>query len=358
MKKIAKISLAIISSLVITSAANAGALNVTGAAKATYTIVGSDSATAKIGKPKGIGIANEFTLGASGELDNGYTWNYAIDIDGTTVQDDARLEVGTPFGTIAAYIHESSLSGKYGFDASAYAPGSDYGYTGTTGSTFTYGANMSSYNSIQYHSPAGALPMDMIVKVGYAPEADGTINSSNASGTSVESANAVSEYYVQLSPIDGLSLKGSYLEKTDDIADDGTKTKQSYEVGGIAGKYSFGPATVGYGKYLIAPTLGVQTADSEYTMHYENNSLSLGVNVNDALSVSWTTEESTAMKRTNVTTADGSTKNDVDTQIDAIQAAYTMGGMTLSVAHKDIENVDYTLNKDAVETVFAVVMAF
>jgi hypothetical protein len=160
MKKIAKITLAIISSLAITSAANAGALNVTGAAKATYTILGSDSATAKIGNPKGIGIANEFTLGASGELDNGYTWNYAIDIDGTTVQDDARLEVTTPYGTVAAYVHEGSLSGKYGFDASAYAPGSDYGYTGTTGTTFTYGTNMSSYNSIQYHSPAGALPMD------------------------------------------------------------------------------------------------------------------------------------------------------------------------------------------------------
>ena len=52
MKKIAKITLAIISSLAITSAANAGALNVTGAAKATYTILGSDSATAKIGNKR------------------------------------------------------------------------------------------------------------------------------------------------------------------------------------------------------------------------------------------------------------------------------------------------------------------
>ena len=30
-------------------------------------------------KQPGLGIFNEFTLGASGELDNGYAWSYAID---------------------------------------------------------------------------------------------------------------------------------------------------------------------------------------------------------------------------------------------------------------------------------------
>ena len=37
---------------------------------------------------KGLGMANEFSLGASGELDNGFTWATNIDIDGATVQDD------------------------------------------------------------------------------------------------------------------------------------------------------------------------------------------------------------------------------------------------------------------------------
>jgi len=35
-----------------------------------------------------------------------------------------------------------------------------------------------------------------------------------------------------------------------------------------------------------------------------------------------------------------------------------MGGMTLSISQKDIENADYVLNKDEKETLFAVSMAF
>ena len=82
--------LGIITSLsVLTASAVAGEFSVTGSAKATYSIRSSDSANAQVGNPQGIGISNEFTLGASGELDNGYTWTYAQDIDGATVQDDA-----------------------------------------------------------------------------------------------------------------------------------------------------------------------------------------------------------------------------------------------------------------------------
>jgi len=44
--------------------------------------------------------------------------------------------------------------------------------------------------------------------------------------------------------------------------------------------------------------------------------------------------------------------------IQAIQAAYTMGGMTLSLITKDIENADYAQKKDESEHVFAVAMAF
>ena len=47
------------------------------------------------------GIENEFTLGASGELDNGYTWSYAVDIDSvesSATNDDAKLTLTTPNG--------------------------------------------------------------------------------------------------------------------------------------------------------------------------------------------------------------------------------------------------------------------
>ena len=41
-----------------------------------------------------------------------------------------------------------------------------------------------------------------------------------------------------------------------------------------------------------------------------------------------------------------------------IQAAYTMGGMTIAVAMNDHDNAQYTLNKDVKDTVIQVSMAF
>ena len=74
--------------------AKAGELNVTGSAKASYVITSSDGTAASQSTAPQLGIENEFTLGASGELDNGYTWSYAVDIDAVesaATNDDAKL---------------------------------------------------------------------------------------------------------------------------------------------------------------------------------------------------------------------------------------------------------------------------
>ena len=70
--------------------------SVTGSAKASY--IPSDGTAASNDSAKGLGIENEFTLGASGELDNGCTWSYAVDIDSvesSATNDDAKLTLTT-----------------------------------------------------------------------------------------------------------------------------------------------------------------------------------------------------------------------------------------------------------------------
>ena len=44
--------------------------------------------------------------------------------------------------------------------------------------------------------------------------------------------------------------------------------------------------------------------------------------------------------------------------ITSIQAAYTMGGMTLSLSQDDAENSDYVQNSDEKEFLMAISMAF
>ena len=169
MNKLTKLLFSVISSVAIATSAFAGEFSVTGGVKATYTILGNTGTSGTNGLGKGLGISNEFSLSASGELDNGMTWSYAQDIDGATVQDDASLAFGTDYGTVKVCVSECPLSTKYAFDNSAYGVGSDTGYGGGAASTSTmqYGSNISSYNNIQYHAPADLLPFGMTFQSWY-----------------------------------------------------------------------------------------------------------------------------------------------------------------------------------------------
>ena len=359
-----KIFLALVSLSFLASTATAGELTVTGSAKATYSILGSGSTGAKSGQGKGIGIANEFTLGASGELDNGWTWKYAQDIDGATVQDDASLTFGLgSLGTVGVFVSEGGISSKYGFDASAYGVGSDTGYgggatsTGASANTMQYGKDIGGYNNFQYHLPAGLLPFGITGKAAFSPNAGGNTDanaSSNAAGTDNDGAgDQANQYQISAAPIDGLSIGASYF-----TLDGEAGAQQGYETGAAFIKYSMGPVTVGYGETRVGLNLEKQAVDTAFTREYRNKGYSVGLAVNESLSVSYTNEESVKRIQTNVDATGTETHDNRTMEIDTIQAAYTMGGMTLSISTKDVDGDSYVNNQKVSETLLAVALAF
>tara|TARA_B100001093_G_scaffold492857_1_gene534408 strand:- start:5868 stop:6947 length:1080 start_codon:yes stop_codon:yes gene_type:complete len=359
MKNIMKIAFVLFGSFALLTSANAGVVEVTGTAKATYNVSGSGTSTAPNNKGKAIGITNELAFTGTGELDNGFTWKYQVELDdnasGATTADDTRLEVTTGYGTIAAYNTEGSLSTKYKSSQAAYATGSDYG----SGGGMVYGENISSYNNIQYHTPADLLPYGTSIKLAYSPSADKTKASGNSAGSESTGGDgtSVSEYQISVSPVEGLTLVGSYFEK------DGEGGKQEYETGGLSATYSSGPISVGVTKFGVSSNNAgndgtAKTARRSTTnlKAYENMAMSAGLAVNDALSISYEVEKSDGQKRT--ATGSGVTDNSVELKVTTMQAAYTMGGMTLALGLKDISNDDYAEGQDQSETVLAVNMAF
>ena len=58
------------------------------------------------------------------------------------------------------------------------------------------------------------------------------------------------------------------------------------------------------------------------------------------------------------TVANVKTKSNVTMDIDTIDVAYTVGGMTLSVSNSETSNASYTKGDDVVETIFAMSLAF
>ena len=109
MKNIIKTLIVMLSSISLFASANAGELSVSGDAKASYSVTSGDGTAGGVNTNPGLGISNEFSLKASGELDNGIAWSYAQDIDGATVQDDASIAFTGGFGTVKICVSECGL---------------------------------------------------------------------------------------------------------------------------------------------------------------------------------------------------------------------------------------------------------
>ena len=363
MKNIIKLALVMLCSVSISfSVANSGELSVSGAAVASYVVTSSDSATGVEGSGPGLGVSNEFTLSASGELDNGYTWKWFADIDGATTQDDGGMSLTTPYGALAMNVSDGGLElSKAAAITATGDRGSDSAFDEGMAEEYSIG----SMANIQYHTPADLLPYGIAVKVAYAPNTTKTANASkNATGSSDDGGftdaastgavfsatgqndnigSSMTQYQVKAAPIDGLAIGASYSEYDVDA-----RAAQKPEAGSVYAKYATGPFTVGVGLMRLS----LATRDNVNT--YEkvaNEKFGASFAVNEDITVSFSEERSEAS-----TMVPGST--DVELSVQQIAAAYTMGGMTLALSQNQYENVAYTKDKDAKSTVFNLSMAF
>jgi hypothetical protein len=309
-------------------------------------------------KKIGIGITNELNFTASGEMDNGYTWSYSMELDPTTTGDTATSPSNTPpgaalnddtqitltmndMGTFKICVSECGNSKEYAFDASAYTSASDTGLS----EGIVYPASESSYATLQYHTPE--LPFGTTATIAHGNQkVDGQSGNTQAS-----SGDSASFYSLTTKPIDGLTLAASYYEKND--YDNGTDDSgdQAEEGGAYGAKYSMGNLTVGYGKSFKAPESTVITAGGTTAEYYENTGMSVAYAVNDDLSISYTSETGEVNYQTSTTT-------NYDIEMDSIQIAYSLGGATLSIARTDYENIGYANGADATDTIIAMTFAF
>ena len=352
MKNISKLLVGILFSALVMAPSYAGEMTVTGGATATYSIGGDDS-----GSGKSLGISNELDFTASGELDNGYTWKYQVQLDGTsTANDDTRLEIGTDMGTIGFYVSEGGMR-KSLHGVGALGSGFDYHSpaSGTSGA-FQTGYNVDGYSNIQYHSPADMLPFGLKIGIGYVPDMNDTTllsaKETNSSPASHNKGRNLTQGNFTMSPIDGLTLQGDIAQTSNE-----TGVAVSVEEGisaNLGGKYTMGPVTVGYVEGGYQPAV----ASGELT-YYENTYMGIQFDVNDSISVSYNVDESDKNARAKV--ANGSsagTKTVTSMEQKSLQLAYTTGGATIGIAQADVDNSDYTAGKEESQTIVSLAIAF
>ncbi len=352
MKTIMKTLFVSIASLSLMFSVNAGELTVSGTAKATYHISNGQQSD------NTIGITNEINFKASGEMDNGYAWTYNMALDptstavtgattnigaGAALNDDTSITVTmNDLGTAKICVSTCGNSKEYAFDHSAYVAMSDTGMS----PGIEYPISASSYASLQYHTPE--LPFGTTGHVAYGQHKVGDGQSGNAQAGA--NGNNITTYSLVTKPVDGLVVSASYYEVED--YDDGLTNETQLEEGGAYGvTYALGNISLGYGKSYKAPEATATSAGTTTVEYYENTGMSIGYAVNDALSVSYSTEESSPSYQTSSTTA-------YDIDMNSIQAAYSLGGATLSLARADYDNIGYVNGTDGTDTIVAINFAF
>jgi len=339
--KINKIIAALLATVLFSTASMAGELTVTGNAKASLNTAGSDGAAGKSESGgKTLAIENEFVFGASGELDNGTTWKYSVQLDQGEI-DDSAITLTSGYGTIGLFGQAGGLNFKHGGSQNAIGFGSQIGNDGITDP-----ADIGGVNNIQYHTPAGLLPFGIVAKAAIGAAGSDTSKPGDSPIGGSGGVRDAQNYSIEAAPIDGLKIGASYYTDKPAVA---TNAKgQDHEDGAYYVSYAFGNFGLGYSKAYAAPNLASTPATT--INYYETDSYSVGVKVNDAMSLSYGYEKSTANLVTDAAQHDA--------KITTIQTAYTMGGMTIAAAYKTIDNADYAQNADQTEAHLILTLAF
>jgi hypothetical protein len=255
--------------------------------------------------------------------------------------DDPTITLTNSYGTIGIFQAAGGLNAKHFGSANVIGSASGWGKGNGTGE-FWDPQDIGGLSNIQYHTPAGLLPFGIVAKVAKGFTGSATNKPGDAPIATASIGNAMS-YSIDAAPIDGLTLQASYynLETVNSTGDDG----QEQESGAIGAKYALGNFSVGYTKGYHSPSSPSSASSGTVATinSYVNDAYSIGVKINDNLSVSYGLEKSTANYTTDATA-------DVTTEIDSIQAAYTMGGLTTSLALKTTDNLSYSSGATAVDT--------
>jgi len=355
MNKLTKVGLsALCGSLASVSAANAGALEVTGSATTSWT----QQSGAVTGNP--IGISSDIGFAGSGELDGGQTFSLTLSHADQDAWSSGSISLTTnSLGTFSV----AAKDGGQGIDAFDDRMPTAWEETDGTGLTIGHDkiSGVGGSMNVQWKSPVYGVSY---VALAYAPNNDGTFANDKASTGTTTAKMAGWDARVNLGTggdgiLGGLEVFAGYSisergPNSNFNGDNNGRSAQDHEegVGGIL--YAYGPVTVG--AQASVEYLGNQQVGTDY-WGYSNVAYGVSFNVSDNLSVSYGRSES---KRGTVSRTAGATTEIIRGDADSYQLSYTMGGASIKVAETKVSGQNYVSSSagDKEATTVALSLAF
>ena len=344
MNNFKKVGLTALAGSLVAFSAHAGELSVTGGANLTHKWGSTTKSGGTTGKS--LGMDKDVAFTGSGELDNGTSFSFF------TATNDAQQDLSSGAMTISTPSFGSFLfghnsgAGHYKYDEeipTAYEQLSDIDLTLPVNKVGDFMDN----NHVTYTSPTFEFGgASLTVDVGYAWDANDTETGDGGVAKKGNKEFGSGEELGVTIGYDALKIGvyGAQRENLTVTAAGEDDTKDEFN-GVWYAKYSFGPVSIGYsegyndvGKTSSAPR-GTDSAKTHRTAEgfYESTQMGIAFNVNDNLSVSYSESTSTYDAQSHIKSGSAQTP-DVDQEIDAIQFAYSMGGMSIKAYQMEVTN--------------------
>ena len=339
MNKFKKIGLTALAGSLVTLGSHAGEMSVSGSINTTLKFgVGGGNTS------RSLGADRDVTFSGGGELDNGTTFSMSTTLTDAYAVSGSTTTITTPsLGSFTLGASNGSASYMYDEEVpQAYEQVSDGKQTMSN-----LVGNFMDNNHVMYTSPtfevAGA---SITAHLGYSPQASDTKVGDGGSVTYDATVGAGKEAGITIA-YEGLKVGayGAERDRTVPYTATATGNYPTDEFNGVwYAKYSMGPVSIGYSEsYMDAGvTQNVETVNAAKTERtaggiFTGEQMSIAFNVNDNLSISYTMSEETYDTQDDVATA-VTTDDDVTESIDALQVAYSMGGMSIKAYNMEVTN--------------------
>ena len=345
MNNFKKIGLTALAGSLVAVSAHAGELSVSGGVN--ITLKHGNAAAASNNSGRGIGTDKDVAFTGGGELDNGTTFSV------TTATNDSQTDLTSGYITISTPSFGSFLMGNHSGAAhmfydeevpQAYEQISDISPLVTTNKVGDFMDN----NHITYTAPTLDLGGAQITAhLGYASDANDT--ETGDGGTPGEGTYGSGQEAGITVAYEGLKLGVYGAERENDTPAAAGADAVRDEFNGVwYAKYSMGPVSIGYSESYVdsgvseTQTVATTTAKTLRTSGgiFEGEQMGIAFNVNDNLSISYTESTETYNAQSEAAS------QDVDQEIDAIQFAYSMGGMSIKAYQMDVTNPGFDENAD------------
>jgi outer membrane protein OmpU len=357
MNNFKKIGLSALAGSLAMFSANAVEYAVSGDAQVVYSTAQGNESGADASNGKGFGVDTDIYFNASGELDNGFTVSVftALDLEQSNtatsggINSSAQMTIG--MGSLGT-VQFNDVFGSAATSIDDVLPKAyEEVWDGTSHGAQSHSFGVSTQSgSVDYRTPAFSLGMGTTVSAAYTYDPNAGTGPASAGGVGGNSRSGEA-YVIKIAHDSGLTIGGGIEEVSAANSEAGVGAKKLNRATGYA-LFSTGPISVGYqetyvdaGENFASTTTAVnEGADTEadgYAIAYTagNMSFSYAV-VNEQL------------KQNADTTAE------VETEMSAIQATYTMGAMTLGASLYETDNPEGVTSTKYEETELSVSFAF